>query len=167
MPRDMESPEQVKSLADRKVTVAEMEAAIDAYASCLTSIGWRLEGVSPDPIAGEPQFQYNAVANDPAANFAETQDCESRTIQYVQIYVQVIQEPGPMDPAVLARVVPCLADSDVPTAPKDRSAKKMYLTAGKENVDAVSSCILDAAKAEYPDRTEWIGVSPPPEVFEE
>jgi hypothetical protein len=161
------SPEQVEILADGKVTVEEMEAAMDAFSSCLMSTDWRLEVLFPDPIAGEPHFQYQVVPDRPDLDYAEAQKCETQTMQYVQIYAQVIQEQSPMDPALRARAVTCLEDSGVPTEPKDRSAKEVFLTAGKENVDAVTRCIIDAARTEYPDRKEGIGVSPPPELFEE
>jgi hypothetical protein len=87
-------------------------------------------------------------------------------MQHVHIYAQTIQEPSPMDPALRARALTCLEGLGVPTAPKDLSQDEIFMTAGKENLDTVSTCILDAARAEYPDRSSGLTVSPPPELFE-
>jgi hypothetical protein len=160
------SPEQVEILADGKVTVIEMKAAMDAFSSCLMSTHWRLEKVFPDPVRGEPHFDYQVVPDHPDRDYADAQDCETRTMQYVQIFAQVIQEQGPMDPALRARTVSCIEDLGLRTSPDDRTSKELFLTAGKGNSDAVSSCINDAFTTEYPGR-EGITIQIPPEVVDD
>jgi hypothetical protein len=161
------SPQQAEALADGHISVEEMEASIEAFEACLasTSTQWRLEEVYPDPIRGEPHFTYFMTSDHPDPDDAEQNDCDFRTFRYVDVFAQVIQGSGPMDPALRARTHTCLDDFGIRTSPDDRTDKEIFMTAGKRDVDDVADCMLAAFRAEFPDREE-ITVGIPPEVGE-
>jgi hypothetical protein len=163
--KKMGSPQQAEALADGHISVEEMEASIEAFEACLASTHWHLEEVYPDPIAGEPHFTFLMVPDRPDRDDAERNDCDVRTFRFVDVFAQSIQESAPMDPPVRARTHTCLEDARIRTSPDDRTAKEIFMTAEKKNVDDVADCMLDAHGAEFPDREE-ITVGIPPEVGE-
>jgi YD repeat-containing protein len=101
----------------------------------------------------------------PDPDDAGKNDCDVRTYRFVEVFAQVIQGSGPMDPALRARTHTCLDDAGVRTSPDDRTDKEIFITAGKQNVDDVVDCLQAAFRAEFPDREE-IGLAVPPEVMD-
>jgi hypothetical protein len=163
--KKMGSPQQAEALADGHISVEEMKASIEAWEACLASTHWHLEDVYPNPIRGEPHFSYSVGPDRPDRDDAEMNDCDVRTYRFVEVFAQVIQGSGPMDPALRARTHTCLEDAGVRTSPGDRTDKEIFITAGRENVDEVADCMHVAFRAEFPDREE-IGLAIPPEVME-
>jgi hypothetical protein len=163
--RKMGSPQQAEALADGHISVEEMEASFEAWEACLASTHFHLEDVSPDPIRGEPHFNYAVGPDRPDRDPAEADDCDIRTHRFVEVFAQVIQRSGPMDPALRARTHSCLDDAGVPTSPGDRTDIEIFVTAGRDHKDNVVACMEAAFRAEFPDR-EPISAVPPPEVMD-
>ena len=160
--KEMGSPEQAGALADGHVSGEEMEAAIESWEVCLSSTHFHLEHVYPDPIRGEPHFNYNVVPDHPDRDPAERDECDIRTYRFVEMFAQVIQGSGPMDPALRARTQPCLDDAEVPTAADDRTDKEIFYTAGQKNMGVVDGCLRAAHRAEFPEQPD-ISIAAPQE----
>jgi hypothetical protein len=152
--KEMGSREQAEALADGHVSSEEMAAALKALEVCLSSTHFHLESVYPDPIRGEPHFNYSVVPDRPDRDSGELDDCDIRTYRFVEMFAQVIQGSGPMDPAIRARTQACLDDAGVRTSVDDRTDKEIFITASKKNMGVVEECMRAAHRAEFPEQAD-------------